>query len=524
MGFFFRDDATETTERTHGGQVMRKLLLFLIVVSILACLPATLSGAVELNVNGDLRVRGFYNNNLTDANSSRRDSNTFNTERFILNLEAKSGQGPINVQGVLTTDFTSINGTGNTRFGEFPFGPASRGEGATNQIGNTTSENTFTLLQAYLKINSPYGNFAVGRQVFKLGLGLIVADAVDAFVLDIPIGDGAKVTLGDLVIFNTTRGPGSGGVFAGSGSNGLTGANTDLYLVNLNWKPAKETKVDIFASLYSDRGTNFITTPGSAITSGSTTPVTGLPPQGAANAMAGIYGIAAETKQAPFHGIFEADLIRGVVTNPLGPGPLLQGHNILAGADMDVGAANFGLTLVYSSGQDAGDATSGKRANFNGINGDFPLGIITTNVGARSAAPVDGTCPSFTGGSLGGRPGCFAGSGLATAKFAGSYTPPTLPKVNLEFDVLYNRASRQRPIQSAPGVFIKGGDYIGTELDVFLRYAITKEMSFTAGLGYMFAGNYFEAPAALVSTTNGNPSTTKADNMTIGVLELRYQF
>src|SRR2546425_12402923 len=383
MGFFFRDDATETTERTHGGQVMRKLLLFLIVVSILACLPATLSWAVELNVNGDFRVRGFYNNNLTDANSSLRDSNTFNTERFILNLEAKSGQGPINVQGVLTTDFTSINGTGNTRFGEFPFGPASRGE------PTATSENTFTLLQAYLKINSPYGNFAVGRQVFKLGLGLIVADAVDAFVLDIPIGDGAKVTLGDLVIFNTTRGPGSGGVFAGSGSNGLTGANTDLYLVNLNWKPAKETKVDVFASLYSDRGTNFITTPGNVITSGSSTPVTGLPQQGAANAMAGIYGIAAETKQAPFHGIFEADLIRGVVTNPLGPGPLLQGHNILAGADMDVGPANFGLTLVYSSGQDAGDATSGKRANFNGINGDFPLGIITTNVGARSPAPVD---------------------------------------------------------------------------------------------------------------------------------------
>src|SRR5438128_195002 len=523
MGFFVRDDATETTERTHGGQVMRKLLLFLIVVSILACLPATLSWAVELNVNGDFRVRGFYNNNLTDANSSLRDSNTFNTERFILNLEAKSGQGPINVQGVLTTDFTSINGTGNTRFGEFPFGPASRGEGATNAIGNTTSENTFTLLQAYLRLNTPYGNFAVGRQVFKLGLGLIVADAVDAFVLDVPIGMSAKLTLGDLVIFNTTRGPGSGGVFVGSGSNGLTGANTDLYLVNLNWKPAKETKVDVFASLYSDRGTNFITTPGNVITSGSLTPVAGLPQQGAANAMAGIYGIAAETKRAPFHGIFEADLIRGVVTNPVGPGPLLQGHNILAGADMDVGPANFGLTLVYSSGQDAGEVTSGKRANFNGINGDFPLGIITTNVGARSAAPVDGTCPSFTGGSLGGRPGCFAGSGLVTATLPASYTPPTLPKVNLEFDILYDRASRQRPIQSSPGIFIKGGDYIGTELDFFLRYAVTKEMSFTAGWGYMFAGNYFEAPAALTAI-NGNPTTTKADPLTIGVLELRYQF
>jgi hypothetical protein len=95
--------------------------------------------------------------------------------------------------------------------------------------------------------------------------------------------------------------------------------------------------------------------------------------------------------------------------------------------------------------------------------------------------------------------------------------------VNLEFDVLYDRASRQRPIQSSPGIFIKGGDYIGTELDFFFRYAVTKEMSFTAGWGYMFAGNYFEAPAALTAI-NGNPTTTKADPLTIGVLELRYQF
>src|SRR5438445_9354978 len=492
---------------------MRKLLLFLfMVVSILACLPAAPSWAVELNINGDFRVRGFYNNNLTDANNGVKDDNAYNTERFILNLEAKSGQGPITVQGVLTTDFTSINGTGNSRFGEFAFGPASKGEGSA-----TTSENTFTLLQAYLKVNTPYGNFAVGRQVFKLGLGLIVADAVDAFVLEIPIG-AAKVTLGDLKIFDSTRNATSGGVFVGSGTTGGTGGDTDLYLVNVNLKPAKETKVDIFASLYRDRGPSFITPANFAIHSVTFSNFTGT-----ANAGAAIYGIAAETKQAPFHGIFEADLIRGWVKDPNGQGPLLQGHNILAGADVDVGAANFGLTLVYSSGQDAGDVTSGKRANINGINGDFPLGIITTNVGARSPAPVDGTCPSFSGAGLGGRPGCFGGSGLATAKFAARYTPPTLPKVNLEFDVLYNRASRQHPIQTAvAGVFIKGGEYIGTELDVFLRYAITKEMSFTAGLGYMFAGNYFEAPAALTGVA-GNPPTTKADPLTIGVLELRYQ-
>jgi len=498
---------------------MRKLLL-LMVVSILACLPAVPSWAVELNVNGDFRVRGFYNNNLTDATNGRKDDNAFNTERFILNLEAKSGQGPINVQGVLTTDFTSFNGTGNSRFGQFAFGPASTQTGGTSGSSCGTGPspqspctNTFSLLQAYLKVNTPYGNFAVGRQVFKLGLGLIVADAVDAFVLDIPIG-GAKLTLGDLKIFDSTRSASNGGVFVGSGTTGGTGGDTDLYLVNLNLKPAKETKVDIFASLYRDRGPSFITSLNPTLTTYGDS----------ANAGAAIYGIAAETKQAAFHGIFEADLIRGWVKDPNGRGALLQGHNILAGADVDVGAANFGLTLVYSSGQDAGDVTSGKRANINGINGDFPLGIITTNVGARSPAPVDGTCPSFSGAGLGGRPGCFGGSGLATAKFAASYTPPTLPKVNLEFDVLYNRASRQHPIQTAvAGVFIKGGDYIGTELDVFLRYAITKEMSFTAGLGYMIAGNFFEAPTALTGIP-GNPPTTKADPLTIGVLELRYQF
>src|SRR5437879_1557319 len=335
---------------------MRKLLLFLfMVVSILACLPAAPSWAVELNINGDFRVRGFYNNNLTDANNGIKDDNAFNTERFILNMEAKSGQGPITVQGVLTTDFTSINGTGNSRFGEFAFGPASKGEGSA-----TTSENTFTLLQAYLKVNTPYGNFAVGRQVFKLGLGLIVADAVDAFVLEIPIG-AAKVTLGDLKIFDSTRNATSGGVFVGSGTTGGTGGDTDLYLVNVNLKPAKETKVDIFASLYRDRGPSFITTVANVIDPA-------LPTYGAsANAWAGIYGIAAETKQAPFHGIFEADLIRGRVSDPASRGALLQGHNILAGADVDVGAANVGLTLVYRSGRDAETVTSGKRANLNVI-------------------------------------------------------------------------------------------------------------------------------------------------------------
>jgi hypothetical protein len=73
-------------------------------------------------------------------------------------------------------------------------------------------------------------------------------------------------------------------------------------------------------------------------------------------------------------------------------------------------------------------------------------------------------------------------------------------------------------------VFIKGGDQIGTEVDLLLRYAVTKELSLTAGWGILFAGNFFEAPSAATVGIGGNPSTQNASNLTVGVLELRYQF
>jgi hypothetical protein len=493
---------------------MKKLL---VLAALLVGLSAAPLYAAELKVDGDFRIRGFYNNNLTDANSSIKDNNAYNSERFILNFVAKSAPGPINVEGVLTTDLTSSNGTGNSRFGNVAFGPNS--QSATTCGGGTPTDctqNTFTILQAYIKLNTPYASFAAGRQVFKLGHGLLVADAVDAFVLEVPIG-AAKLTFGDLKIFDSTRAATSGGVFIGNGTAGLPGGDTDLYVANLGVKPTPDSKADIFVGYYKDRGPSFISQPNPALPAYTD----------AANAEATIFGASAEGKSGIFHGIFEADLIRGVVKNPVSQGALLQGHNIYLGGDMTLASfVNLGLSLVHASGQDAGDLSSGKRSNINGINGDFPLGIIVTNVGARSPAPVDGTCPSFSGGGLGGRPGCFAGSGLNTVKFAAIITPPATPKLGFEVDVLYNKSARDRPIQTAAGspVFTKGGDYIGTELDLFLRYAVTKELSFTAGWGMLFPGNWFEAPSAATVGIGGNPTTQNASNLVVGVLEMRYQF
>jgi hypothetical protein len=490
---------------------MKKLLVLGILLVGLQAAPLY---AVDLKVDGDFRVRGFYNNNLTDANSAIKDNNAYNSERFILNFVAKSAPGPINVEGVLTTDLTSSNGTGNSRFGNVAFGPNSQ-SAVTCGGGTPTActQNTFTILQAYIKLNTPLASFAAGRQVFKLGHGLLVADAVDALVLEVPIGV-AKLTFGDLKIFDSTRAATSGGVFIGNGTAGLPGGDTDLYVANIGVRPNPDSKADLFVGYYKDRGPSFITQP-NGVAYGDT-----------ANAEALIFGAAAEAKAGILHGIFEADLIRGAVKDTLNRGALLQGHNIYLGGDVTLAFVNLGVSLVHASGQDAGDVSSGKRANINGINGDFPLGIIVTNVGARSPAPVDGTCPSFNGNALGGRPGCFAGSGLNTIKFAAIITPPATPKLGFEVDVLYNKSARDRPIQSAVGSsgFIKGGDEIGTELDLFLRYAITKELSFTAGWGMLFPGNWFEAPTAATVGIGGNPTTQNASNLVVGVLEMRYQF
>ncbi len=483
--------------------------------------PASLSP--KLTINGDYRIRGFYNNNLTDASNARKDSNAFNIQRYVLDVSVVSGEGPISVEGHVTPFLTSSNGTGQSRLGKVAFGPDSSANVTCTGVGNegagtNCTQNTFSMLQAYLQVNIHKVGFRAGRQIFTIGNALLVQDAVDALRLDVPITPSSTITLANLKILDSTRAAGFGGVFVGNGSAGGTGGDTDLYLANYRYSPNKDLRVDVFAGLYRDRGPSFISQLNPALP--------GFGP--AATAQAGIYGVAGEVTHGRFHSTFEADLIRGVVQNPNGPAPLLQGYNLLLTGDFDMGGGlNLGATFLHSSGQDAGDLSSGKRANINGINGNYTMGIITMNVGARSPAPIDGTCPSwFDAQGLGGRPGCYGGSGLTAFKFTANYTPPTMPKLNIEGDVLPVWSARDRPIQTGPGSaqFTKGGNHIGTELDIFLRYQLLKDLTAVFAYGYLITGNYFEAPSAATVGVGNNPVTQKSDNMQVGLLELNYRF
>ncbi len=483
--------------------------------------PSSLSP--KFTVNGDYRIRGFYNNNLTDASNSRKDSNAFNIQRYLLDVSVVSGEGPISVEGHITPFLTSSNGTGQSRLGKVAFGPDSSASTTCTGVGNegtptACTQNTFSMLQAYLQVNFNKVSLRVGRQIFTIGNALLVQDAVDAFRLDVPLDSASTITVANLKILDSTRAAGFGGVFVGNGTAGGPGGDTDLYIANYRYSPDKDFRIDVFAGYYKDRGPSFIS---------QLNP--NLPGFGAAaTAQAGIYGIAGEVRRGRLHSTFEADLIRGTVQNPNGPGPLLQGYNLLITGDFDMGGGlNLGATFLQSSGQDAGDVSSGKRSNINGINGNYTMGIIAMNVGARSPAPIDGTCPSwFDARGLGGRPGCYGGAGLTALKVGANYTPPTMPKLNIEGNVLPVWSARDRAIQSSAGgtQFTKGGNFIGTELDVFVRYQILKDLTAVVAYGYMITGNYFEAPTAATVGIGSNPVTQRSDNMQVGLIEMNYRF
>ena len=72
--------------------------------------------------------------------------------------------------------------------------------------------------------------------------------------------------------------------------------------------------------------------------------------------------------------------------------------------------------------------------------------------------------------------------------------------------------------------FTKGGNFIGTELDFFLRYQVLKDLTAVFAYGYLITGNYFEAPSAATVGVGSNPVTQKSDNMQVGLLELNYRF
>lgn len=421
--------------------------------------------AVDLKFTGDYRIRGFYTDNLTDQADSADDATAYNSMRFLLTSTASAGVA----KGVVTMDFTSTAGTGNMRFGE-----------ASGAYG--PKDDTFALLEAYIKADLRVAMLSGGRQMFKIGHGILFDDPADGFVVDVPLGP-AKITLVNLKTFDCTS---STTTAIGGTCTAGTSDDTDLYLSNVSFRPTGDLATNLFVGLYKDRGPN-IPVAGGVYAAGTT------------DVELWILGATADVNVGPLTLSAEIDYLTGDMNNNTASADL-GGLNFQGGGSVNTGPANVGLMLLYASG----DSPSDSDVNVNGIDGNFPTGIILTNGGARSLAPKDGTCLGVNGAALGGVPNCVNSDGLKAIKGTASISP--VDRLNLQADVIYAKAS---------GAQFGGGDTeIGWELDGTAKYQVDDNLSVMTGIGYLIADDYWKTSAAAPSP----------DNMIVIVGEMSFHF
>lgn len=437
---------------------MKRSLVWALCFLTLLC-AAFPAYAVDLKWGGDYRLRGFYIDNLSDQNDDQTDSAAYYSSRFLLTTTAAEE----NVTGVVTLILGNTNGTGNRLLGETSYGP---------------DASEVSILEAYLQADFDAVRFKGGRQVFKLGTGIIFEDAIDGLKLDGRLGP-VVLTAAAFKAKELTEGGlvGIGNSPAGKG----TGSDADFYVLNAGFgdRIGPMRNLNLFLAYLLDREATLFG--GGAETDDADLRMAGLSAQ-------------MEIGSLRIHG--EIDYLSGNLTTG-GAEVDLSGMNLALGAKLER-PIPIGIDLIYASGDDPNDA----EVNVNGINGNYPIGIIITNVGARSLAPKDGTCLSINGGSLGGVPNCIGGSGLIAAKLSTGLRPG---RWEIDLAGIWAKSAEDSPSS--------GERDIGIEIDATAAYALTKRLHILGGVGYLLTGDFFK------SGTNPDP-----DNMVVLVSQLSYTF
>jgi hypothetical protein len=451
-------------------RAMKRYLVFGAVLAALMIGGESITWALDLGTSGSYRLRGFYNDNLTDGDKNVQDSAAYYASQFMLTTKANQ-EG---VSGVVTLLAGSTNLTGN------------------RLLGGTTSfgpDGSFVdVLEIYIKADFKTWALTAGRSGLKFGNGVVLDAWVDGIWADLGLG-GMTLTVGTAKLVESTDSE-TVGIGNVAGTPG-TGDDADLYFVNAGLgKTGMASGTNVFLAYLMDRGAAL----GGPAGAGDETTVLML-------------GGATDLDMNGIRLKAELDFLTGTNKNNTAAGGDLdlQGYNLVLGAKLDAGGLPLGLDLVYTSGQ---DPTSTDEANINGLSGNYPLGIIVTNTGARSLGVTDGTCLGLGGGSTysGGSPGCVGSDGLMALKVSSGIThgPHTI-----DVAAIWAQATED-PDDAGPA-----DESFGIELDATITWALTKQLSLMGGVGYLLAGDY-------VQSFGGN--TGVSDNLTVLVAQLGYTF
>lgn len=472
---------------------MKKVVVLVLAGISLFC-SSSLLYAVDIQFEGDFRVRGIYTDNLDDAKKKEGglfdDQEAFSDMRFRLRTIATTGI----TSAIVTLDFTNANRDPNNSFcaltgcrtGNYRFGSANFG-GSYNFVG---------VREAYLKIDIPVVRLDLGRKQFKLGHSLILDDTMDTIAATFMLGP-AKIVLADAKLIESNLG----------GVSGSTGSDTDVYIIKTGFTHGDHHEASVFITYLNDRSAQLLFSPlffGTGFANQSELWTIGLTADGLVGSL---------------NTLFEVNYLAGKVDFPGATTDLdLKGLNVLAGGTMNVGAADIGLTLIFTSGQDLADL--GNQLNVNGISGNYVLGNILVNDTINSDR--DGQCLSIDGVRFGsGGRDCVQGAGITAIKL-GVGLPDFISKNSQSEAALIWARTTESPISLSGAT---GDKDLGIEIDLNHRQRLDDNLDVTINLGYLISGDAWKTIGETITGAASSPLIPGGtNNQVVAILAVHYMF
>jgi hypothetical protein len=452
------------------GSVIRFLAMILLLSS--GWIASGRTAHAEVSLHGEVQVRGFYTNNLSDSRSHGTDcpgldrmpgtaddtcddQDSFNDIRS--RFKVKGGTGI--ASGVAVVDVFSREGTTPAKLS-----PSSAGTVETDyyRFGSDStggSVTTLVLREGYLQLTLPSFNLLAGRQPIRLGNGLILDDTTDGIVLAIPAGP-VGITLGSLKLVESDDGIGAN-------------IDSDLYFLDTAWVASPAFTGKLFLLTVQDRGPSLTMAGPCERTTGTPPAYQRCPLSALGDGLLRLYtvGIVFDVQSEHWRFGAEGDGLKGALTsnnptslNPKGENLDLLGVNGLIRIESVWPEITAGLTGLYASGQGRGklptSETSRAKLNINAISPNFVLANILLNNEINS---------DREGGDIGG---------VAAVRL--SVKRPVWGDLSGEVAAIWARLTR------SPG---DGGTLLGWEFDVNTVYPISENIVWKNEAGILMSGS-----------------------------------
>jgi hypothetical protein len=354
-------------------------------------------------------------------------------------------------------------------------------------LGTTAENENIAFDWAYIQYVSPIGAFMVGYQ----------NDGAYGTVF----GDSAAPLAKIQYVIRT--GPVTVGAYAGKSFEGnktakltsnLKDTDQDKYVAFVNYAVNKDIQVGLLGVYYRIAQYKGVISPLGGIITGATDRIYGTA-YGANPFFKAKFGPIALEGEALWIGgkvkTLDAALWATNGTDTI----KLNFLNVYLDAMADLGMFYAGGTFAYMSGDKAG----GKKWEGGQVGGgwDWNPTLIMFNFDRTYWAGTLSSSAAAGGLNLDNANGLFGGRGMNNAWFyQGRVGVRPIPALDIMASLAYAKADKRTILNYASYQYTGQRKDYGWELDVTATYAITNNLSYMLGVGYLWTGDYFKGGAA----------------------------